>query len=289
MVCFVVPRRRIRLSVFHLFDRCTLEGHMTSRSIGTALVTVLLLLPAAPVSAQQAKCLAGKTGCMAKKAAGLLKCEALAETPGRPADPNAKDCVTKVRTGFDGGLKPAKGCFEKLESKSGNDCITFDDTAAAELAVDTCVAELVGAIDPPPMEQTKCGVGKKKCVAKKLKSILKCHQKAATPGKSPDPNADGCIDKATAKFDGGTDPAKGCFVKLESKSGNDCAPPTGNQATLERIVDSCAGDFVALIAPVTPSTVPTTTSTTTSTTTTTTPTCSSVSTITFLGCFNDDP
>jgi hypothetical protein len=30
-------------------------------------------------SAQQAKCLAGKTSCMAKQAAGLLKCEALAE------------------------------------------------------------------------------------------------------------------------------------------------------------------------------------------------------------------
>jgi hypothetical protein len=58
--CFVVPRS-IRLAVFRLFDRCTSEGHMTSRSIGTALVTVLMLLPAAPASAQQAKCLAGKT------------------------------------------------------------------------------------------------------------------------------------------------------------------------------------------------------------------------------------
>jgi hypothetical protein len=49
---------------------------------------------------------------MAKKAAGLLKCETLAETPGKPTDPNAKDCVTKVQTKFDGGLKPANGCFE---------------------------------------------------------------------------------------------------------------------------------------------------------------------------------
>src|SRR5215475_13542625 len=115
---------------------------MTSRSIGTALVT-LLLLPAAPASAQQAKCLAGKTGCMAKKAAGLVKCEALAETPGKPADPDAKNCVTKARTKFDGGLEPAKGCFEKLESKSSNDCLTVDDTGAAETAVETCVAALV--------------------------------------------------------------------------------------------------------------------------------------------------
>src|SRR5262245_27874453 len=155
MVCFVVPRRRIRLAVFHLFDRCTSEGDMTSSSIGTALVTVLLLVPAAPASAQQAKCLAGKTGCMAKKAAGLLKCEARAETPGSPADPNAKDCVTKARTKFDGGLVPAKGCFAKLESKVPNDCPTVGNAGAAETAVDVCVAAIVGAIDPAPLDQTK--------------------------------------------------------------------------------------------------------------------------------------
>src|SRR5262245_54130222 len=124
MVPLVVPRRSIRLPSSASANRCTLEGHMTSRSIVTALVTVLLLVPGAPASAQQAKCLAGKIGCMAKKAAGLLKCETLAETPGKPADPNAKECVTKVRTKFDGGPKPAKGCFAKLESKVPNDCPT---------------------------------------------------------------------------------------------------------------------------------------------------------------------
>src|SRR5262245_63253235 len=113
---------------------------MTSRSIGTALVTVLLLVPGAPASAQQAKCLAGKTGCMAKKAAGLLKCEALAETPGRPVDPNTKDFVTKVQTRFAGGLDPTKACFAKLESKVPNDCPTVGNAGAAETAVDACVA-----------------------------------------------------------------------------------------------------------------------------------------------------
>jgi len=77
---------------------------------------------------------------MAKKAAGLLKCETLAETPGKPADPNAKDCVTKVQIKFAGGLEPAKGCFEKVESKDPNDCPTVDNTVAAETAVDACVA-----------------------------------------------------------------------------------------------------------------------------------------------------
>src|SRR5262245_60866639 len=169
---------------------------MTSRSIGTALVTVLLLVPAAPASAQQAKCLAGKTGCMAKKAAGLLKCEALAETPGKPADPNARDCVTKVQAKFDGGLNPAKGCFEKLESKVPNDCPTVGDTVAAETAVDACVAALVAAIDPnaPPITQAKCGAGKKKCASKYLRALLKCRKLAQTPGKPTDPNTKGCVE-----------------------------------------------------------------------------------------------
>jgi hypothetical protein len=243
---------------------------MGRRSISFALAAGLggMLIATGPAEAAQGKCLVGKNKCMSKKAGSLLKCEQKAETPGKPTDPNTGDCVTKARAKFDGGAEPEKGCFEKLENKNGNDCTSFDDTAAAELAVDICVAQLVGAIDPAPIDQTKCGVGKKKCVAKKLKSLLKCYQKAQTIGKDPDPNADGCIDKAKAKFDGGADPAKGCFVKLENKSGNDCAPPTGNQAALELIVDSCAGAFVALIE--TPSTTTTTAPTTSTTTTTTT-------------------
>jgi hypothetical protein len=180
----------------------------------TAAAMAFLLLAVGPASAQQSKCLAGKTSCMAKKATGLLKCEALAETPGKPADPNAGDCITKVKTKFDGGSAPAKGCFEKLESKSPNDCLTVDDTAAAETAVDACVASLVAAIDPPPLDQTKCGAAKKACVSKYLAAVLKCRQTAQTPGKPADPNTKGCVDKAVAQYTGGADPAKGCFAML---------------------------------------------------------------------------
>jgi hypothetical protein len=201
---------------------------------------------------------------MSKKASSLLKCEQKAETPGKDADPNAGDCVNKAKEKFDGGPDPAKGCFEKLESKSPNDCTTFDDTASAETRVDSCVDQLVTAIDPPPITQSKCGVSKKKCVAKKLKTILKCYEKAEKPGADPDPNAKDCITKAKAKFDGGTDPAKGCFVKAETKTGNDCSPPIGNQAALELLVDSCAGAFVALIETPTTTTTSSTSSTSTS-------------------------
>jgi len=65
---------------------------------------------------------------------------ALAETPGKTPDPNAGGCVDKVVGKFDGGVDPTKGCFEKLENKSPNDCITFNDTGSAEAAVDSCVA-----------------------------------------------------------------------------------------------------------------------------------------------------
>ena len=40
--------------------------------------------------------------------------------------------IDKVVAKFDGGIDPTKGCFEKLENKNPNDCITFDDTGSGE-------------------------------------------------------------------------------------------------------------------------------------------------------------
>src|SRR5215475_5079150 len=250
---------------------------MTKRSIGTALVIALMFSWGGAASAQQAKCLAGKTKCMSKKAGGLLKCEQTAETPGKPTDTSA--CRAKVVGKFDGGVKPTKGCFEKLENKSGADCITHDDTAAAEDAVDSCVAAFVAAIDPPPPNQTKCGAGKKKCVSKLLGSLLKCQATAQTPGKPTDQSA--CIAKAKTKYNGGTKLAKGCFAKLEAKDPNDCQQPTNNSDALQTLVEDCVDDLVAVVMTTTTSTTSTTTTTTSTTTTTTTttttvPDCNSV-------------
>ena len=249
----------------------------TARSIVTTLAMTLVLVPDAPASAQQAKCLAGKTNCMAKKATGLLKCEARAETPGKPADPNANECITKVKAKFDGGLDATKACFAKLEAKNPNDCLTFGDTAAAEAAVDACVATLVAAIDPPPLDQTKCGAGRKKCASKYLAGLLKCRRLAQTPGKPTDPNSRSCIDKAVAKFNGGADPAKGCFAKLEAKSPNDCQS-TSPSLAVQGLVETCANGLVAVVAgsagttSTTTGATPTTTNTTIVTTSTTIPT-----------------
>jgi hypothetical protein len=231
------------------------------------LAAALLFVASGPVAAQQAKCLAGKTKCVAKKATGLLKCHTNAETPGKPVDPNAGGCVDKVVAKFDGGIDPSKGCFEKLENKPTNDCITFNDTGSAEVAVDSsCVAAFVEAIDPAPITQTKCGAGKKKCVSKLVKGLLKCRQLSQTPGKPTNANAGGCVDKAVAKYTGGVDPTKGCFYKLENKAGNDCGPPTGNSATLQALVENCDEVLSDLLTATT-----STTSTTLGTTTTTIP------------------
>src|SRR5262249_47523792 len=237
----------------------------TTRSIVTALSLMLALVCGGAASAQQKKCLAGKTKCMSSKAAGLLKCEQTAETPGKVADPT---CATKVRDKFDGGGDQTKGCFEKLENKNGSDCITTDDTTAGENAVDACVAAIGETIDPPPTDQKKCGVGKKKCAGKYLASLLKCQATAQTPGKDPSPNANGCVDKAKAKYNGGLDETKGCFAKLEAKQPNDCLN-TGDSATVQGVVETCLDNLVALVTNTTSTT--TTTTTTTSTTTTTCP------------------
>jgi hypothetical protein len=258
---------------------------MTIRWMVTALVTALLVAPqTARAVTPQSKCLAGKTACMTKKAAALLKCEALAETPGKPADPDANNCSTKAKAAFDGGSDPAKGCFEKLEGKTPNDCRTQNDTAAAETAVDGCVASLVAIIDPPPLDQTKCGAGKKKCAAKYLAALLKCRRLSQTPGKPADPNANGCIDKAVAKYTGGDDPAKGCFAKLQAKTPNDCQSTT-DSGTVKTKVESCETALTGVVAGTTTTTTIASTTTTTHASTTTTTTSSTTTTTAFLGTF----
>jgi len=47
----------------------------------------------------------------------LLKCHQLAQTPGKPNDPNANSCVDKAQAKYTGGVDPTKGCFYKLEKQ----------------------------------------------------------------------------------------------------------------------------------------------------------------------------
>src|SRR5436190_492569 len=122
---------------------------MTIRSIVTALGVALLLVQSGPASAQQTKCLAGKTKCMSKKGTGLIKCEQLAQTPGKSTDPNASGCLDKAVAKYTGGVDPTKGCFAKLEAKNPNDCQFTNDSTTLQGLVDNCVSDLVDTVSNP--------------------------------------------------------------------------------------------------------------------------------------------
>src|SRR5882724_2369678 len=63
-----------------------------------------------------------------------------------------------------------------------------------------------------------CASGKKKCVAKKTAGILKCYVKAEADAANQGQVFTDCVNKAKAKFDGGTKGFAGsCFGKLEGK------------------------------------------------------------------------
>src|SRR5262245_20250251 len=90
-------------------------------------------------------------------------------------------------------------------------------TIARQGSVAIAVAFALGIMAAPASAQTlnKCSSKKKLCVAKKATCLLKCHNKAEKAGIAVDP---GCIQKCEDKFDGGADPTKGCFEKLEDKN-----------------------------------------------------------------------
>jgi hypothetical protein len=102
------------------------------------------------------------------------------------------------------------------------------------------LAALLGVAVPDAGAQTlsKCSAMKKQCVAKKVAGLLKCHTKAEKTGTVVSAT---CLQKVRDKFDGGPNPNKGCFAKLEAKY-QDCVS-VGDTALVEAMAD----DFVNLI------------------------------------------
>jgi len=72
-------------------------------------------LDAGAVSLGESKCSASKETCVSKLAAALLRCYATAE---RKSLPVSAACLAKARAAFDGGSKPERGCFARIEAKS---------------------------------------------------------------------------------------------------------------------------------------------------------------------------
>ncbi len=106
----------------------------------------------------------------------------------------------------------------------------------------------VTLVQPGSASANKCSAGKVKCVVNKTKALLGCHGKAAGKGLAVDA---ACIQKAKDKFDGGAEPAKGCFEKLEAKGEkagakpNVVCPTSNDTAALEAKVDAFVADLVA--------------------------------------------
>ncbi len=118
---------------------------------------------------------------------------------------------------------------------------------------------------PSHADISACTAAKKLCVAKKTAALLKCHSKNEKPPAGLDPaKFAACVQKAKDKFDGGANPAKGCFAKLEAKFGAGCLT-SSDTTTLENKVDAFVDDVVCALdpgagtCPATPTPTPTST------------------------------
>src|SRR5688572_6726263 len=92
----------------------------------------------------------------------------------------------------------------------------------------------------PAVAQNKCDAGKLKCARGKFGCLVKVHEVAQKKALPPDPVK---LQKCTDKFEGGVEPAKGCFAKLEANPDATCST-TGNVAGIETLVD---GDVQAVL------------------------------------------
>lgn len=127
--------------------------------------------------------------------------------------------------------------------------MTRSSTASVSRLALAITAGLVGLALATPAHATlnACAAAKKLCVSKKTAALLKCHSKAEKPPAGLDPvKFAACIQKAKDKFDGGANPAKGCFAKLEAKYGIGCLT-SGDTAALEAKVDAYVDDVVCAL------------------------------------------
>ena len=90
------------------------------------------------------KCAASKQSCVGKLVVALLRCYATAE---RKSLPVSSACLAKAHAAFDGGAKPERACFARVEAKSACAAVV-DDTVGAEAEADAFVASVACALGP---------------------------------------------------------------------------------------------------------------------------------------------
>jgi len=138
-------------------------------ALATTAVAVVLALGLGTAGAQGVpgtspnKCLTGKTKCVDKKVAGLLKCREKCQKEPLSCGATQTACEGKVIAKFDGGTKgTAASCFGKLEAKQNpavpdTICTTTGDLAPMEGEADTMVATIVATLEGSPLPL--CGNG----------------------------------------------------------------------------------------------------------------------------------
>ena len=167
-------------------------------------------------AAARASVSSARTSACRRRPGSLLKCEQKAETPGKPPIRTSAGASTRRRASSTAA--PIRRRAASRSSRTSPQRLRHHQRHRVGRGLGRQLRRRDRRrARPDAGTQSKCGVGKKKCVAKKLESILKCHQKAQTPGKSMDPNIAGCINKATDEVRRSADPSKGCFAKLEKK------------------------------------------------------------------------
>jgi hypothetical protein len=199
----------------------------TPRSTSAIVLAVLAatLVTATPAAAQSNSCIAGKIACTNVFASAVFKCYAKLFKAGFTADTQEKgeECVRKARQKFGTALSSKVQCWDKVEAKEkaekpetvcpANIFDEFDvDSLVEDFTLDVANNEIAPG-GPVPFGST-CSAGKVTCLGKLFKAMLACEAKAHKAGVPTDAV---CIAKAIAKFDGGGDPAKGCFAKLEAR------------------------------------------------------------------------
>jgi hypothetical protein len=226
------------------------------RSFAPILVVTALVLGApAPASAQPNTCIAGKLACTHAFSSAVFKCYAAIFKKGFTVQngDKAEECIRKARAKFGTALNPKTQCWDKVEGKEDP---TKPETVCPagildEFDVDDMVEDFtldivnneVAPGGPVPFGNT-CSAGKVKCVGALFGQLFKCEIKAKKAGLPVD---EACIAKAIAKFDGGGNPAKGCFAKLEAKQKLGKIKTLCDASGNTLVAGGKAGEFVAFV------------------------------------------
>lgn len=225
------------------------------RSVVPILVVAAVLGAGTPALAQPNTCIAGKLACTHAFSSAVFKCYAKIFKTGFGGEnqDKAEECVRKARAKFGTAPDPKTQCWDKVEGKEdaakpATVCPAgiIDEFDVDDMVEDFTLDIVSNEVAPggPPSFGSNCGAGKVKCVGALFSGLFKCEIKAKKAGVATDEE---CVAKAIAKFDGGGNPAKGCFAKLEAKQKlgkiKTLCDATGNTS----VAGGKAAEFVAFV------------------------------------------